>query len=62
MAEEPGVIVPGRKIGARTLHPLMNDIQFDYLSRWLGRSMIQTTGISFLEVVPDSWESLDWVP
>ena len=59
--------MPGRKIGTHTLrhsyarHLLMNNIQFNYLSRWLGHSSIQTTLI-YLELVPDPSGSLDRVP
>ena len=66
-AEELGAIVPGRKIGTHTLrhsyarHLLMNNIQINYLSRWLGHSSIQTTPI-YLELVPDPSGSLDRVP
>ena len=66
-AEELGAIVPGRKIGTHTLrhsyarHLLMNGIQINYLSRWLGHSSIQTTLI-YLELVPDQSGSLDRVP
>ena len=66
-AEELGVIAPGRKIGTHTLrhsyarHLLMNNIQINYLSRWLGHSSIQTTLI-YLELVPDPSGSLDRVP
>ena len=62
-----GAIVPGRKIGTHTLrhsyarHLLMNGIQINYLSRWLGHSSIQTTLI-YLELVPDPSGSLDRVP
>ena len=65
--EELGAIVPGRKIGTHTLrhsyarHLLMNGIQINYLSRWLGHSSIQTTLI-YLELVPDPSGSLDRVP
>ena len=66
-AEELGAIVPGRRIGTHTLrhsdarHLLMNGIQINYLSRWLGHSSIQTTLIC-LELVPDASGSLDRVP
>ena len=66
-AEELGEIVPGRKIGTHTLrhsyahHLLMNGIQINHLSRWLGHSSIQTTLI-YLELVPDLSGSLDRVP
>ena len=66
-AEELVAIVPGRKIGPHTLrhsyarHLLMNSIQINYLSRWLGHSSIQTTLI-YLELVPDASGSLDRVP
>ena len=66
-AEELGAIAPGRKIGTHTLrhsyarHLLMNGIQINYLSRWLGHSSIQTTLI-YLELVPDPSGSLDRVP
>ena len=40
---------------------LMNGIQINYLSRWLGHSSIQTTLI-YLELVPDPSGSLDRVP
>ena len=66
-AEELGAIVPGRKIGTHTLrhsyarHLLLNGIQINYLSRWLGHSSIQTTLI-YLELVPDPSGSLDRVP
>ena len=59
--------MPGRKIGTHTLrhsyarHLLMNGIQFNYLSHWLGHSSIQTTLI-YLELVPDPSGSLDRVP
>ena len=59
--------MPGRKIGTHTLrlsyarHLLMNGIQINYLSRWLGHSSIQTTLI-YLELVPDPSGSLDRVP
>ena len=59
--------MPGRKIGTHTLrhsyarHLLMNGIQTNYLSRWLGHSSIQTTLI-YLELVPDPSGSLDRVP
>ena len=39
----------------------MNNIQINYLSRWLGHSPIQTTLI-YLELVPDPSGSLDRVP
>ena len=60
-AEELGAIVPGRKIGTHALlhsyarHLLMNGIQINYLSRWLGHSSIQTT-LVYLELVPDPSE------
>ena len=66
-AEELGAIVLGRKIGTHTLrhsyarHLLMNGIQINYLSRWLGHSSIRTTLI-YLELVPDPSGSLDRVP
>ena len=66
-AEELGAIAPGRRIGTHTLrhsyarHLLMNGIQINYLSRWLGHSSIQTTLI-YLELVPDPSGSLDRVP
>ncbi len=66
-AGELGAIVPGRKIGTHTLrhsyarHLLMNGIQINYLSRWLGHSSIQTTHI-YLELVPDPSGSLDRAP
>ena len=66
-AEELGAIVPGRKIGTHTLrhsyarHLLMNGIQINYLSRWLGHSSIQTTLI-YLELVPDPSGNLDRAP
>ena len=66
-AEELGAIAPGRKIGTHTLrhsyarHLLMNGIQINYLSRWLGHSSIQTTLI-YLDLVPDPSGSLDRVP
>lgn len=66
-AEELGAISPGRRIGTHTLrhsfarHLLMNNIQINYLSRWLGHSSIQTTLI-YLELVPDPSGSLDRVP
>ena len=59
--------MPGRKIGTHTLqhsyarHLLMNNIQINYLSRWLGHSSIQTTLI-YLELVPDPSGSLDRAP
>ena len=59
--------MPGRKIGTHTLrysyarHLLMNGIQINYLSRWLGHSSIQTTLI-YLELVPDPSGSLDRMP
>ena len=59
--------MPGRKIGTHTLrhsyarHLLMNNIQINYLSRWLGHSLIQTTLI-YLELVPDPSGSLDREP
>ena len=62
-----GAIVPGRKICTHTLrhsyarHLLMNGIQINYLSRWLGHPSIQTTLI-YLELVPDPSGSLDRVP
>ena len=66
-AEELGAIAPGRKIGTHTLrhsyarHLLVNGIQINFLSRWLGHSSIQTTLI-YLELVPDPSGSLDRVP
>ena len=66
-AEEQGAIVPGRKIGTHTLrrsyacHLLTNGIQFNYLSRWLGHSSMQTTLI-YLELTPDPSGNLDRVP
>ena len=66
-AEELWAVVPGRKIGTHTLrhsyarHLLMNGIQINYLSRWLGHSSIQTTLI-YLDLVPDPSGSLDRVP
>ena len=42
-------------------HLLMNGIQINYLSRWLGHSSIQTTHI-YLELVPDPSGSLDRAP
>ena len=60
-------MTPGRRIGAHTLrhsyarHLLMNGIQVNYLSPWLGHSSIQTTLI-YLELVPDPSGSLDRVP
>ena len=66
-AEEMGAVKPGRRIGTHTLrhsyarHLLMNGIQINYLSRWLGHSSIQTTLI-YLELVPDPSGSLDRVP
>ena len=65
--EELGAVAPGRRIGTHTLrhsyarHLLMNGIQINYLSRWLGHSSIQTTLI-YLELVPDPSGSLDRVP
>ena len=65
-AEELGAATPGRRIGTHTLrhsyarHLLMNGIQINYLSRWLGHSSIQTT-IIYLELVPDPSGSLDRV-
>ena len=59
--------MPGRKIGTHTLqhsyarHLLMNNIQINYPSRWLGHSSIQTTLI-YLELVPDPSGSLDRAP
>ena len=67
MAEELGAILPGRRIGTHTLrhsyarHLLMNGIQINYLSRWLGHSSIQTTLI-YLELVPDPPGGLDRAP
>ena len=58
---------PGARLGTHTLrhsyarHLLMNGIQINYLSRWLGHSSIQTTLI-YLELVPDQSGSLDRVP
>ena len=66
-AEELGAVTPGRRIGTHTLrhsyarHLLMNGIQINYLSRWLGHPSIQTTLI-YLELVPDPSGSLDRVP
>ena len=66
-AEELGAIAPVRRIGTHTLrhsyarHLLMNGIQINYLSRWLGHSSIQTTLI-YLELVPNPSGSLDRVP
>ncbi len=59
--------MPGRKIGTQTLrysyarHLLMNGIQINYLSRWLGHSSIQTT-LTYLELVPGRSVSLDRNP
>ena len=66
-AEELGAIAPGKRIGTHTLrhsyarHLLMNGIPFNYLSRWLGHSSIQTALI-YLELVPDPTGSLAMVP
>ena len=66
-AEELGAIAPGKRVGTHTLrhsyarHLLMNGIQINYLSRWLGHSSIQTTLI-YLELVPDPSGSLAMVP
>ena len=57
--------MPGRKIGTHTLrhsyarHLLMNGIQINYLSRWLGHSSIQTT---LIYLAPDPSGSLDRTP
>ena len=65
--EELGTIAPGKHISTHTLrhsyarHLLMNGIPFNYLSRWLGHSSIQTTLI-YLELVPDPSGSLAMVP
>ena len=61
-AEELGAIAPGNRIGTHTLrhsyarHLIVNGIPVNYLSRWLGHSLIQTTLI-YLELVPDPWEA-----
>ena len=66
-AEDVDAIAPGKRIGTHTLrhsyarHLLMNGILINYLSRWLGRSSIQTTLI-YLELVPDPTGSLAMVP
>ena len=66
-AEELGAVTPVRRIGTHTLrhsyarHLLMNVIQINYLSRWLGHSSVQTT-LTDLELVPDPLGSLDRVP
>ena len=66
-AEELGAIAPGKRVGTHTLrhsyarHLLMNGIPINYLSRWLGHSLVQTTLI-YLELVPDPTGSLAMVP
>ena len=48
-AEELGALLAGKRIGTHTLrhsyarHYLVNGVPIKYLSRWLGRSSIQTT-------------------
>ena len=65
--EELGTIAPEKHISTHTLrhsyarHLLMNGIPFNYLSRWLGHSSIQTTLI-YLELVPDPTGNLAMVP
>ena len=44
------------------LQLLMDGIQINYLSRWLGHSSIQTTLLIYLELVPDPSGSLGQVP
>ena len=62
-----GAIAPGHRIVTHTLRHsyarqlLTNGIQINYLSRWLGRSSIQTTLI-YLKLVPGPSGSLDQVP
>ena len=66
-AEDLGPTAPGNRVGTHTLrhsyarHLLMNNFPFNYLSRWLGHSSIQTILI-YLELVPDPTDSLAAVP
>ena len=66
-AEQLGAIPPGWEVSTHTFrhsyarHLLINGIQLNYLSRWLGHSSIQTTLI-YLELVPDPSGSLAAVP
>ena len=67
MSTHPTLRVRAGKIDCRyslrhsyACHLLMNGVQINYLSRWLGHSSIQMTLI-YLELVPDPWGSLDRV-
>ena len=58
-AQKDRAIASGRRISNHTLrhsyarHLLTSRIQINYLSRWLGRSSVQTTLI-YLELLPES--------
>ena len=66
-ATEAGQIPQGRSVGTHTLrhsfarHTLLNGIPLNYLSRWLGHGLIQTT-LVYLELAPDPSGSLASVP
>ena len=66
-ATEAGQIPRGRVVGTHTLrhsyarHMLLNGIPLNYLSRWLGHGLIQTT-LVYLELTPDPSGSLESVP
>ena len=66
-AYKDGTIAPGRRISNHTFrhsytrHLRTGGIPINYLSRWLGHSLIQTTLI-YLELVPDPTGSLAMMP
>ena len=66
-ATEAGQIPQGRSVGTHTLghsfarHMLLNGIPLNYLNRWLGHGLIQTT-LVYLELTPDPSGSFASVP
>ena len=66
-ATEAGQLPQGRSVGSRTLrdsfalHMLLNGIPLNYLSRWLGHGLIQTT-LVHLDLAPDPSGSLASAP